>query len=80
MNWGELYAHLIACTGLPPDTITQQFDLPRLEAMNTYWRNHPPLHLMVAAYLGIKPETPATPTDDQPDLATVLAQFPQAGM
>ncbi|WP_176219529.1 hypothetical protein [Chromobacterium haemolyticum] len=51
--------------------------------MNTYWRNHPPLHLMVAAYLGIKPESKSTAggqPDDQPDLVTLLAQFPQGGM
>lgn len=24
--------------------------------MTDYWRSHPPVHLMVAAYLGIKPE------------------------
>lgn len=54
-------------------------DLPRLEAMNTYWRNHPPLHLMVAAYLGIKSE-PKSTAGGQPDLVALLAQFPQAGM
>ncbi|WP_162788093.1 hypothetical protein [Chromobacterium haemolyticum] len=51
--------------------------------MNTYWRNHPPLHLMVAAYLGIKSEPKSTAggqPDDQPDLVALLAQFPQAGM
>lgn len=30
-------------------------DIPRLLAMNGYWDKHPPVHLMVAAYLGIKP-------------------------
>lgn len=58
-------------------------DLPRLEAMNTYWRNHPPLHLMVASFLGIKPEPKSAAggqPDDQPDLVALLAQFPQAGM
>jgi hypothetical protein len=24
-----------------------------VEAMNAYWGDHPPLHIMVAAYLGI---------------------------
>lgn len=56
-------------------------DLPRLEAMNAYWKKHPPLHIMIQAFLGIG-EKPATsePGEDQPDLATVLAQFPQGMM
>lgn len=29
--------------------------------MTRYWESHPPLHLMVAAYLGIKPK--AAPKD-----------------
>ncbi len=29
--------------------------LPRLAALNRYWADHPPVHLMIAAYLGIKP-------------------------
>jgi len=55
-------------------------DLPRLEAMNAYWKKHPPLHLMVQAFLGIG-EAPGTKPgeDEQNDLAMVLAQFPQAG-
>lgn len=28
-------------------------DLVRLKHMGDYWRDHPPVHLMVAAYLGI---------------------------
>lgn len=29
-------------------------DIPRLFAMDKYWRSHPPLREMVQAYLGIK--------------------------
>jgi hypothetical protein len=55
-------------------------DLPRLEVMNAYWKKHPPLHLMVQAFLGIGEKTTSQESgEDQPDLATVLAQFPQAG-
>lgn len=79
MNWGELYAHLIACTGLPWDTIGEQFDLPRLEAMNAYWRTHPPLHLMVAAYLGIGNSKDRL-QEEEPDLLMMLGQFPQGMM
>ena len=38
-------------------------DVPRLVAMNRFWRTNPPLREMVQAYLGIKIETPtAKPT------------------
>jgi len=33
--------------------------LAEYTAMHRYWSDHPPVHLMVAAYLGIKPRTPA---------------------
>ena len=42
--------------------------LPRFYAVQRYWAAHPPTHLMVAAYLGIKPGTasgdPAGSFDD----------------
>lgn len=42
-------------------------DLPRLYAMNDYWHQHPPVHIMVAAYLGVKPKTTtATPAENDP--------------
>lgn len=42
------------------------------------WRAAPPVHKMVAAYLGYKPETPAkAPTRD--DLEKLAAAFGRAG-
>ena len=38
--------------------------------MTDYWRHHPPVHVLVAGYLGFKPDLPAT---DAPDLSTNLA-------
>lgn len=41
-----------------------------VEAMNEYWRDHPPLHLMVAAYLGIKPSpSPSAQLESLDELA-----------
>jgi len=37
--------------------------VPRLKALHAEWRLHPPLALMVAAYLGIKPEEQGTPDE-----------------
>lgn len=42
-------------TGWSWDTIDREMDLMRLSALNHYWDRHPPLHLMVQSYLGIKP-------------------------
>jgi len=30
--------------------------LPRLYAMSDYWKDHPPLHLLVAAFFEVKPK------------------------
>ena len=54
-DWGGFYAHLIACTGWTWDII-DGLDMPRVEAMMKYYSDHPPLHLMVATYLGIEPK------------------------
>lgn len=43
-------------TGWTWDYCLWNLDIPRLCALNAYWRNSPPVHLMVAAYLGIKPK------------------------
>jgi hypothetical protein len=53
-------------------------DLPRLYAMNDYWQQHPPVHIMVAAYLGIKPKATATATpveNDPAEVQALLAMF-----
>lgn len=59
-DWGEIYAHLIACTGWTWDYIAENVDLLRLETLNRYWDKFPPLHVMVAAYLGLKPQESKT--------------------
>jgi hypothetical protein len=53
-------------------------DLLRYEEMNSYNKVNPPLHIMVARYLGMgeKPSTARTPTAQ--DLTELMSQFPQA--
>ncbi|WP_040849928.1 hypothetical protein [Nitrospirillum viridazoti] len=53
------------------DEVERQFTLPRYNAMWRYWRAHPPVHLMVAAYMGIKLE--AEP--QQGNLSDLLTLF-----
>jgi len=49
-------------------------DLPRLEALTRYWKWHPPMHFLMAAYVGYK-----GPEDEAPqgDLQELLNMFPQ---
>jgi hypothetical protein len=53
----------MACTGMTWDQVLDDLDLIRLRAINQYWVEHPPVHILIAAYLGIKPK-PKTPTEE----------------
>lgn len=47
----------MACfPGLGWDYFAEQFDLPRLRAINAYQGQHPPLHIIAAALAGIEPQ------------------------
>jgi hypothetical protein len=52
--------------------------LPEYYRLCRYWRAHPPLHLMVAAYLGIKPAVSRkTATADSGwDIAALIRMAP----
>ncbi|MFL9610180.1 hypothetical protein ACKF11_08865 [Methylobacillus sp. Pita2] len=52
-------ASLCACTGWTWHYVMHELDVPRLAQFEAYYGKHPPLHLMVAAYLGVKPADPA---------------------
>ena len=55
MNWPELYSHLMACfPGLGWEYFADHFDLPRLDALTAYQRQHPPLHIIAASLAGIR--------------------------
>lgn len=80
-------------TGDTWDQIDNDWDIPRLRAMNKYWKDYPPLHILVQSFLGELPAKPAAPMTagadlsgveaagqpaDQPDLLDTLQAFPQA--
>lgn len=54
VDWDGIYAHLCASLGWTWDYIDNNMTLSRLEAMNEYWAENPPVHQLVAAYLGYK--------------------------
>ena len=52
--------------------------IPRMTDLATYWKAHPPLHLMVQNYLGIKGEAKPSaqaPADREEQLGQLISMF-----
>lgn len=47
-------------TGWTWDYVENNITMPRLRALHEEWQRHPPLPIMVAAYLGIKQKEEGT--------------------
>lgn len=62
------------------DDVLDQLDLPSLGAFTRYWKRHPPVHVLVAAYLGVESadEPPQQrPPPDAAALEELMAMFPE---
>lgn len=59
------------------DQARHDVDIPRLEAFNRYWAHSPPVHQLVARYLGIKAPEALTPVGE--DQLTALMQMIDSG-
>lgn len=46
----------MASTGETRRQIREEWDLPLLKAWYEHCADHPPVHILVAAYMGIKPK------------------------
>jgi hypothetical protein len=68
---------LIASTGHTWTEVRDDWDLPRLIAWTEYSSDHPPLHLMVASYLGIKPRISKPTEADNEAAAAFLLSVPE---
>lgn len=60
-----------------------ELDLPRLMEVEAYYGKHPPLHIMVAQYLGVKPhaeKTFKTPSNEinQDQFAQLVEHMPMS--
>jgi len=81
LNWPRLYAHVCANTGWTWDYVRNHVDLPTLDALNAEWRQHPPVHHLVAAYLDYQPSqhagAPRTPEQER-ELQTLMNSMPVA--
>lgn len=51
----------MASTGQSRQQLRADFDLPLLRAWYAYTADHPPVHILVAAYMGIKPKSKPDP-------------------
>ncbi len=79
IDWGYLYAHIVACTGWTLQHVRWHMDLPSYAAMSRYWDAHPPLHMMVQGYLGIESRPANQRSDEKSDLEAFIASFRDAG-
>ena len=62
------------------DEVQDQLDIPSLMALSSYWESFPPVHVLVAAYLGIEPKrkkTNGVRANDEATLAELMAAFPE---
>ena len=55
-------------------------DIPRLAALNAHWAGSPPVHIMLARFLGYERPKPNQPTASQDDeLAALLGMLTPYG-
>lgn len=50
--FGRLYAHLATCFGWTWEYIDENMTMERLASCDLYWKESPPIHILVAQYLG----------------------------
>ena len=81
-EWEQIIIHTAISGGWTIEYARWHIDLPMLQSLTTYWGNHPPVHILVAGYLGYKkPDvtTPAKPSFDD-FLASVSATYQPPGV
>lgn len=59
--WGDAYAHLCTCFGWTYDYIDDHMTLSRLSEITPYLRKNPPVHQLVASYMGYEDKTETDP-------------------
>ena len=79
MIWGDLYGLLVTATGWTWSEI-DNLTLPQVYDLDDYWRVHPPLHLLVAAFAGYKSPSrrpgngaPAKGKEEGPSIEEMMA-------
>lgn len=67
-----MIAHVCASTGWTWDYVAENIDLPRMKHLGDYWAQHPPMHILMASYVGFKPQAMPSENDEQGDIAEAL--------
>ena len=71
-----MIAHVCASTGWTWEYVAADIDLVRLGHLSEYWKQHPPTHVLVAAYMGVgeksAPSDPNGPPGQQ-DFSALLS-------
>lgn len=83
--WGDIYTKLVMVTGWTWEYIDEFVTIPRLLEMSAYWRKSPPLHELVAAFVGYGDKSSAVTADEvvrmdsEENAAAFVRAFQQAG-
>ena len=65
-DWDRLYAQIVCTTGWSWDQV-DALTMPRYRALLDYWRDYPPVPLLLRALLGFKPNVRGgAPGDNAP--------------
>lgn len=77
MNWGRIYASLMAEFHYTPSQIDEEMTLPLLKELDDYWAEYPPVHMLIPSYMGYKPKNKAKvkPGEVSGDLDGLLDLF-----
>lgn len=79
IDWGEIYAGIIAGTGWTWEYIDENMTLPRVISLNKHWAEFPPVHIGLTmfskAFLGTGKKKP----DKRGNLQDLMQAFGMAG-
>lgn len=67
-------------TGWTWEYIDESMDIPRLQAINSHWLDSPPVHVMLARFLGYeKKPPPQAESDPDDELAQLMGMLTNVG-
>ena len=55
-----------------------EMTIPQLNAIDSYWQRHPPIHILIPAYMGFKPEESTKEGEVKGDLDSLAGLFGSA--
>ncbi len=58
-----IVAHVCHMTGWTWDYVEDTLTVPRLKSLYVEWKKHPPIPILLAAFMGIKPVEKGEPSE-----------------